>query len=86
MLVENAIKHNEVSQEQPLIIKLYTDGSNLFISNSLQLKSKFVNESSVGVGLDNIRKRYEFLSDLPVVIEKDEKNFVVKLPILFEES
>ncbi|MEQ8363853.1 MAG: histidine kinase [Cyclobacteriaceae bacterium] len=85
MLVENAIKHNEVSQEQPLIIKLHSDGSNLFVSNNLQLKSKQINES-VGVGLDNITKRYEFLSDRPVVIEKDEKNFVVKLPILLEEQ
>lgn len=84
MLVENAIKHNEVSQEQPLIIRLYADGSNLFVSNNLQLKSKLISDS-VGVGLDNIRKRYEFLSDRPVVIEKKENKFIVKLPILTEE-
>lgn len=84
MLVENAIKHNEVSQEHPLIIRLYANGSNLFVSNNLKYKSKSISES-VGVGLENIRRRYEFLSDLPVVIEKDEKNFVVRLPILLEE-
>lgn len=84
MLLENAIKHNEVSQEHPLIIRLYENGSNLFVSNNLQLKSKLIN-NSVGVGLENIKKRFEFLSDRPVVIEKDDKNFVVRLPILLEE-
>ncbi len=84
MLVENAIKHNEVSQEQPLIVRLHTDGSHLFVSNNVQLKSKLISDS-VGVGLDNIKKRYEFLSNRPVVIEKDEKTFVVRLPILLEE-
>lgn len=84
MLLENAIKHNEVSQEHPLIIRLYENGSNLFVSNNLQLKSKLIS-NSVGVGLENIKKRFEFLSDRPVVIEKDDKNFVVRLPILLEE-
>ena len=84
MLVENAIKHNEVSQEHPLVVTLHADGSNLFISNNLQLRSKLISDS-VGVGLDNIKKRFEFLSDRPIVIEKDEKNFVVRLPILLEE-
>ncbi|MFZ1807691.1 MAG: sensor histidine kinase, partial [Cyclobacteriaceae bacterium] len=45
MLVENAIKHNEVSQEHPLIITLHADGLNLFVSNNLQLKSSPTSES-----------------------------------------
>ncbi|MEP2671628.1 MAG: histidine kinase [Cyclobacteriaceae bacterium] len=85
MLVENAIKHNVVAQDQPLVVKLYTEGSNLVVSNNLQLKTKPINESA-GVGLENIKRRYEFLSDQPVVIKQNEHTFVVKLPILTEEQ
>lgn len=85
MLVENAIKHNVVAQDQPLVVKLYTEGSYLVISNNLQLKTKLIGES-VGVGLENIKRRYEFLSNQPVFIEQDEHTFVVKVPILTEEQ
>ncbi len=85
MLVENAIKHNVVAQEQPLVVKLYIEGSKLIVSNNLQLKTKLINES-VGVGLENIKRRYEFLSNQPVLIEQDEHTFVVKLPILTEKQ
>lgn len=83
MLVENAIKHNIVSTEHPLVVRLYHEDSNLIISNNLQMKSGLINES-VGVGLENIRRRYEFLSDKPVIVEKNEDTFVVKIPVLKE--
>lgn len=80
MLVENAIKHNVVSEENPLTIRLYTHDGYLVVENNFQ-KKMVLPEESTGLGLENIRHRYAFLSKLPVeVIQND--NFIVKLPIL----
>lgn len=83
MLLENAIKHNVVSEEFPLTIEIYQEENKLVVKNNLRIKN-VVSENAIGVGLENIKKRYEFLTDSPVMILKDEGNFVVKLPILVE--
>jgi LytS/YehU family sensor histidine kinase len=80
MLVENAIKHNIVSEENPLTIRLHTHDGYLVVENNFQ-KKMVLPEESTGLGLENIRHRYAFLSTLPVeVIQND--NFIVKLPII----
>lgn len=83
MLLENAIKHNVVSQEYPLTIDLYQEDKLLVVKNNLQVKN-VISENAIGVGLENIKKRYEFLTNTPMEIIKSEDNFVVKLPILVE--
>lgn len=83
MLMENAIKHNIISDEQPLIIHLYKENDMIVVKNSLQQK-KVLSDNSPGVGLENIRKRYAFLSNKPMEVIKDEHYFQVKLPILTE--
>lgn len=84
MLMENAIKHNIISDEQPLIIHLYKENDMIVVKNSLQQK-KVLSDNSPGVGLENIRKRYAFLSNKPMEVIKDEHSFQVKLPILTED-
>ena len=70
MLVENAIKHNVISEENPLHINIYVKDGFIVVENNLQKKSVMLDESP-GIGLDNIAKRYEFLSDKKVeVIEE----------------
>lgn len=81
MLLENAVKHNEVSEEKPLSIKLYRDANFLVVENTLQKKTTSA-ESSSGLGLDNIRKRYQFLTTIPVRIEESVASFTVKLPVI----
>jgi sensor histidine kinase YesM len=81
MLIENAVKHNEVSEENPLHIKIYMEESFIAIENNLQPKS-LLGESSSGMGLDNIAKRYEFLSNQKVGVSQDNGIFKVKLPII----
>jgi hypothetical protein len=80
MLVENAIKHNIVSEENPLVITVHSDGQYIFVENSFQKKA-VLREESPGVGLENIRRRYEFLSDRKVEVIQDT-NFIVKLPVI----
>lgn len=80
MLVENAIKHNVISADQPLNVEIGQNGHHFFVKNSLQKKQ--VMSGSLGIGLNNIKKRYEFLTDRPVIIDQQEDAFIVKLPIL----
>ena len=80
MLLENAIKHNVISNEEPLTIKVVQSDGILEISNNLQKKN--VSEESIGLGLNNIRARYKFLTDEPLVVESKDDLFTVKLPLL----
>ena len=80
MLAENAIKHNEISNLNPLTIRIYNDAKHLIMENTLQPKTQI--EMSTQVGLANIQKRYELASTQPVIIETTADLFIVKLPIL----
>ncbi len=80
LLAENAIKHNAVSKETPLIIKITSTKNHLTISNNLNAKIK--EESSAGFGLHNIRSMYQLLSDEKIEILKTENNFTVIIPLL----
>lgn len=81
MLIENAIKHNIVSEDDPLEIRIFQEGDSIVVQNSLQLKSS-IGTSSLGVGLDNIVKRYESLGEAKVEVIKNVKDFIVKIPLL----
>ena len=81
MLLENAIKHNIISEEQPLHIDLRQQNGYLVVSNTLQRK-KTMPEESNGLGLENIRRRYQFLSTRPVEVQENEQRFEVRLPLI----
>lgn len=84
MLVENAIKHNIISAAQPLEIQIVEEEEYLVVKNALQRRENV--QGSLGVGLENIRQRYSYLSDKPVVIEEKDGFFVVKIPKIQHES
>lgn len=81
MLLENAIKHNIASMANPLHIEILLEENQLIVKNNLQLKSS-LSEESTGIGLSNIRKRYELLNNEPVSIEETNDFFIVKLPLI----
>jgi hypothetical protein len=81
-LLENAIKHNIIAQEEPLTIEVTIENNEyIVVKNNLQKKNIPIEESS-GIGLPNIQARYAFLSQKPVEIIKDSNTFIVKLPLL----
>lgn len=84
LLLENAIKHNVVSEQRPLHIRIYFEGNRLVVSNNLQ-KKEVLGERR-GVGLQNIVNRYAILTDRHVTVSEDESHFTIKLPILTELS
>ncbi|WP_229214346.1 sensor histidine kinase [Dyadobacter flavalbus] len=81
LLLENAIKHNIASTENPLRIGIFMENQELVVKNNLQLKSSMP-ENSAGIGLMNIVKRYELLSNQTISIQDTGGSFVVKLPLL----
>ncbi len=80
MLVENAIKHNRFSSLQPLHIRIHDGDGLLQVSNTLCRRNLM--KPSTGIGLANIRKRYELSSGTQIGIQETEDRFIVKLPIL----
>lgn len=82
MLVENAIKHNVISEEHPLRIQIFEQDGFIVVENDLQKKSTLTDDSA-RIGLNNIALRYEFLSDKKVEVMQNGK-FIVKLPIIPE--
>lgn len=80
LVVENAIKHNIVSAAQPLTISLVANKNELIISNPINIKVS--KDNSSGIGLENIRKRYELATNRPVSYGETDGLFIVKLPLL----
>ena len=80
LLIENAIKHNEITEESPLTVKLYIKDKYLVVSNPIQLRKGFVESSKTG--LKNIIARYSYFTKEPVVIKSEANEFVVMIPVL----
>ncbi len=82
LLVENSIKHNIISSAKPLFIRLFQQQEDrIIIENNLQTKPAA--EESSGIGLDNLRKRYELLQIRDgVSIDKTDTKFSVTLQLL----
>jgi hypothetical protein len=80
LLLENCIKHNVVSETKPLHIKIGIENGALVVSNNLQKKE--VLSGRKGVGLENIANRYGILTNRKVLVEENEKEFKISIPIL----
>lgn len=80
LLVENAIKHNEVSKANPLKILISLTGYEIIILN--QLRPKISQEKGEGFGISNLQSRYRLLADREIEIKQENNNFIVKLPLL----
>lgn len=81
MLVENAIKHNVIAREMPLMIELGFEDDFLFLRNNIQLKNTVISDKKPQ-GLENLKKRYAYLSKSGLEIIRSESEFLVKLPII----
>lgn len=82
LLVENAIKHNVVHKDKPLLIEITSSGEmQLVIRNNLQRKDKQL-VLSHGVGLKNIADRYDIANAGAITVEEVNGLFTVKLPLV----
>ena len=83
LLLENCIKHNVVSEAKPLHVKISIENNQLVVINNLQKKE--VLSDRKGVGLQNIVNRYSILTKRTVLVEENEQEFKVFLPILTKQ-
>jgi sensor histidine kinase YesM len=81
MLVENALKHNEASKSNPLLIEVLWEKEDYVVVRN-KLQTKLTVGESTGVGLENISARYNFLSDKPVLSPPELGFFTVKIPLV----
>lgn len=81
LLVENAVKHNTVSDKTPLVVKIFTDDTgNLFVKNNLNKKVSRI--ASPQMGLRNIISKYKLLNQPEVIISQSAESFQVQLPLI----
>jgi len=80
MLVENAVKHNAISKDRPLLVYISAQ-DNTFINVTCTKTVAIQPLASFRVGLDNIRNRYRFFTDEKMVV-KDDDRFTVQLPVI----
>jgi LytS/YehU family sensor histidine kinase len=81
ILVENCIKHNIISDKMTLDVAITEEASYIIVRNNLQRK-KVISGDTAPLGLENLKKRYTYITDRPVEIIEDDEFFTVKIPII----
>jgi len=79
-LMENAIKHNIIDADTPLVIDIFTENGYVIVRNNLQ-KKNFV-ETSNKQGLASMASLYHYLTGKAIIIEEAGKYFTVKIPLI----
>jgi uncharacterized membrane-anchored protein YhcB (DUF1043 family) len=80
-LVENAVKHNEISKRKPLTITIETnDDAILIVRNNIQ--EKITEEDGTGIGLVNLAKQFQLLLGKEINISKENNEFRVEVPLI----
>lgn len=80
LLLENAVKHNEVSDSYPLTVEIRRAGDYMEVENTLRPKN--VGEDSKNTGLKNIMQQYSFFTDRLIEVCPNERTFLVRIPLI----
>lgn len=78
-IVDNIFKHNALDEQNPIEIAIFILDDTLCISNSTTVKSSM---TTTKLGLENIKSRYQLLTDKMVRITESSTHFEVVIPIL----
>ena len=79
LLIDNAIKHNEIHNQFPLRIEIFDKDDYLVVKNKKQIRKVMTSNKQ---GLLQLIELYEYLSDRPVLIQDEGEYFIVKVPLL----
>jgi sensor histidine kinase YesM len=80
VLAENAIKHNEFNENNPLLLEIKLEGNELAVYNNLRKKG--MRNTSSKIGLQNLDERYKLTTSKSITVKEKDKHFIVTLPIL----
>lgn len=83
LLLENAVKHNKVLKDAPLLISITVNNNWLQIQNNLQQKPSALHSN--GIGLKNIADKYKLMGYEDIIIEKESDFFRVSVPLIKQE-
>ncbi len=84
LIVENSVKHNSTSTENPLFISSYFENNKyLVVKNNYQ--PRINDENSFGMGINNIKKRFSFFSDDIPLFYIEDGFYYAKLPLIIED-
>lgn len=79
ILVENAVKHNEISETHPLSVKIYSRGTTLYVENTIKPRTALPDRT--GFGLNNLQKRFALIKKTQISIIDKGETFSVALPL-----
>jgi LytS/YehU family sensor histidine kinase len=77
---ENAVKHNEISEEIPMHVYVDVIDDQLIITNSIRKRKTQAHSS--GIGLKNLDERFKLVTSKGVLANKVGDQFVVQLPLI----
>ncbi len=80
ILLENAVKHNMATRDQPLRIRVFTEGAYIVVCNNIQRMATQL--PSTRTGLANLRERVRLATGKPLIVEETEQQFIVKIPLI----
>lgn len=84
LLVENTLKHNIVTRDNPLKVEVFVEGKWLYVRNNFQPKD--ARQESTGIGQENLKKRLSYLSlEEPEFLQEGEF-YIAKIPLLEDKS
>lgn len=80
LLVENSVKHNEISETHPLKVSIYSKDGSIYVDNPMRLRNTFAEGTKNG--LLNLRKRYILLLKKELTVRTENDIFSVQLPLI----
>ncbi|WP_025743480.1 sensor histidine kinase [Aquimarina pacifica] len=83
LLVENAIKHNIVEKSNPLVINVTTEEDSIIVENNFQpRKSPVDKNSSLGIGLKNLKNQYELIHTKSPTFNIENEKYIARIPLI----
>lgn len=80
LLIENCVKHNEISASQPLKVQIVRNGDYLKVENNLSPKSTGLNSKKTG--LSNIIQQFKYFTTKEIIKKETNKTFSIEVPII----
>jgi LytS/YehU family sensor histidine kinase len=84
LLVENAIKHNQFTEKEPLQINISLNGEYLKVENNIRARQYAPESTKIGLG--NLSNRYRLVYNKDIIVDNEGNKFIVKLPLIKQSS
>ncbi len=81
ILLENALKHNSMSEENHLRIHIGDGNGYVTVTNVVQKKN--ILDDSPGTGLSNLKERVKLITGKEMIVNQENHLFLVKLPLVY---